>query len=163
MCSTVPRLSRLHETKQVRYRLESLVEEVSAHAHDPTPRSSLPGPPIGGAQTGILARPTGEMHKAPLIARVHMRMGIWRWTVTEVGHCMLVYQNLGRSFSCLLLQLSFPAVVFSLFVSFFGCFCSACCRLHINHLRLPVSSLFKFRASTAQHSQQPSEGIQPCI
>jgi len=40
--------------------------------------------PLGGAQTGLLARPTAEMHKAPLIARVHMRMGIWRWTVTEV-------------------------------------------------------------------------------
>lgn len=66
-------------------RLESLVEEVSAHAHDPTPRPSLPAPAIGGAQTGLLARPTAEMHKAPLIARVHMRMGIWRWTVTEVS------------------------------------------------------------------------------
>lgn len=77
-------------------RLESLVEEVSSHTHDPTPRPSLAAPPIGGAQTGLLARPTAEMHKAPLIARVHMRMGIWRWTVTEVmlapsdtiQHCM---------------------------------------------------------------------------
>ena len=60
------------------------MEEVSAHGHDPTPRPNLPVPPIGGAQTGLLARPTAEMHKAPLIARVHMRMGIWRWTVTEV-------------------------------------------------------------------------------
>ena len=61
------------------------MEEVSSHAHDPTPRTTLPAPPIGGAQTGLLARPTAEMHKAPLIARVHMRMGIWRWTVTEAS------------------------------------------------------------------------------
>ncbi|DBA66640.1 TPA: hypothetical protein ACH3X2_002209 [Trebouxia sp. C0005] len=71
------------DRKDALHRLESLVEEVSAHAHDPTPRPSLPAPAIGGAQTGLLARPTAEMHKAPLIARVHMRMGIWRWTVTE--------------------------------------------------------------------------------
>jgi len=73
------------DRKDALHRLESLVEEVSAHAHDPTPRPSLPAPAIG-AQTGLLARPTAEMHKAPLIARVHMRMGIWRWTVTEVGN-----------------------------------------------------------------------------
>lgn len=66
-------------------RLESLVEEVSASAHDPTPRAFLAAPAIGGSHTGLLARPTAEMHKAPLIARVQMRMGIWRWTVTEVN------------------------------------------------------------------------------
>ena len=38
-------------------RLESLVEEVSAHAHDPTPRPSLPAPAIGGGSDRAAGTP----------------------------------------------------------------------------------------------------------
>ena len=68
-------------------RLQKLTEEVHAMPEarnipliKEQPRGALQTPP----------RNNLEGYKAPLIARVHLRLGMWRWTITPAEVCSAI-------------------------------------------------------------------------
>ncbi|KAK9806197.1 hypothetical protein WJX72_004970 [[Myrmecia] bisecta] len=63
------------------HRLQDLVQEVATLPPEQPNPSALP---VAVATTsGTVVNKSTDAYRAPLIARVHLRMGIWRWTVTS--------------------------------------------------------------------------------